>query len=85
MVNWDQEAPADTTPIKALYFCINCEEFFEKSIIASNQCPFCWSDPRYIVGPVNFKYKNGSKVIDSRQLYMLIKENKRKYGHAQRR
>jgi hypothetical protein len=73
---WDDEATSDTTYLRARYYCVVCEKFFELSPIAPLRCPTCFTDARNIIGPIPAKEYDLNK---------LIRENKRKYGHAQRR
>ena len=61
---------------RVLYYCTRDERFFELSPIAPLRCPYCFCDPRFIIGPIL------SKQFD---LDKLIREHKRKYGHTWRK
>ena len=58
------------------YYCIVCEEFFELSPIAPLRCPYCFCDPRYIVGPITAKEYD---------INDLVRRQRRKYGDKMRR
>lgn len=62
-MGYDEEAPADTISYSVRYYCMICEEFFEISPIASSYCPYCWADPRYIIGPILAKEYDLEKMI----------------------
>jgi len=59
---WDEEAPADSTPIQVKYYCKRCEEFFPLSPIAPLRCPFCFTDGRDIIGPIPVKEIDINKI-----------------------
>jgi len=62
MAYWDEEASPYSTPLKALYYCTICEDFFELSPIAPLRCPWCYCDPRYIIGPIPAREVNLDKL-----------------------
>jgi len=67
MSYWDEDAHSYTTHLRALYYCTRCEEFFELSPIAPLRCPYCYCDPRYIIGPVPAREVDISKLDERRR------------------
>lgn len=55
---------------------MNCEKFFDMSPIAPSRCPYCFAPPQYIIGPIPAREYDLNK---------LIRDKKRRHGHAQRR
>ena len=55
---WNEEASPNSTPIRVIYYCTRCEDFFDLSPIAPLRCPYCYCDARYIIGPIPTKEVN---------------------------
>ena len=73
---WDEEATSDTTTIQERFYCVVCEEFFILSALAPTRCPICFTDARNIIGPIP---------VEEVDIEKLKRQNKERYGHAQRR
>ena len=75
MVYWDEPASSDVGYV-VKYYCVVCQDFFDLSPIAPLRCPWCYADPRYIVGPVPVREYDIDK---------LVRKQERKYGPKMRR
>ena len=70
------EKAASDVGYEVLYYCMVCERFFNLSPIAPLRCPYCFADPRYIIGPIPSKTINIDK---------LKKRQIKKYGPTMRK
>jgi len=75
MVNWDEDGCSDVG-YTVQYYCKICEDFFQLSPIAPLRCPYCYCDPRYIIGPIMTKEYD---------LQDLIRKHDQKYGRKSKR
>ena len=76
MTQWDDGADDIEIGYRVIYKCLVCEEYFQLSPIAPLRCPYCFADPRYIIGPLI------GKVIDEEK---LERKHRDKYGPSMRK